>query len=285
MGMTQVLAVLGVVLVGYLAFVATLGLNQANLLYLPDRPVTAMPADVGLDYESLMLTTADGIRIHGWYVPAAEARAVVLFFHGNAGNIGHRLETLRFLHELGLATLIVDYRGYGRSTGRPSEAGTYRDAEAAWRYLTAERGIAPERIVVFGRSLGGAVAAYLAAQKTPAGLVVESAFTSLPAIAAELYPYLPARWISRYRYPTADYVAEVQAPVLVIHGRDDGLTPVDHGRAILDRASEPKRMRIVTGGHNAGFLSDEGAYRDAWQHFLAEHLDRKGRGRSSEPVE
>ena len=275
-----------ILLLGYLAVVAVVYFSQGRLLYLPDQPgreLPASPADIGLGFEEVTLTAADGVRLHGWHIPAAtgpddrqgaaEDRGVVAFFHGNAGNIGHRLETLDLLHDLGLSTLIIDYRGFGRSQGHPTEAGTYRDAEAVWAHLVEERGVAPGRIVVFGRSLGAAVAARLAARHSPGALVLESAFTSVPELAAGIYPYLPVRWISRYRYPTADYAAAADCPVLVIHSSDDEIVPIAHGRAVFRRAPGPKRFLEIEGGHNAGFLNSAATYRAGWSAFLAEHLD------------
>ena len=267
---------LGALLVlGYLMVVAVVYWNQGRLLYLPHQPgreITATPADVGLAYEDVTLTTSDGVALHGWFVPATGARATVLFFHGNAGNVGHRLATLQFLHELGLATLIIDYRGFGRSGGEPSEAGTYRDAEAAWDYLVKTRGLDPGRVVVFGRSLGSAVAAHLAAHHQPGALVLESALTSVPELAARIYPYLPVRWISRFRYATADYVARADCPLLVIHSSDDELVPIAHGRAVFARAPGPKRFLETAGGHNTGFAGNAAIYHEGWEALLTEHL-------------
>lgn len=143
------------------------------------------------------------------------------FLHGNAGNISHRLDSLRIFHGLGLDVLILDYRGYGRSEGRPSEEGTYRDARAASRYLVEARGVAPERIVVFGRSIGAAIAAALAVEQRPAALILESGFTSVPDLAADLYPWLPARRLARLHYDTRARLPHVTVPVLIVHSRDD----------------------------------------------------------------
>lgn len=256
---------------GYAVLVGYVFLAQSRMVYLPDAaggygPLT--PADLGLDYEDVEIPTRDGLRLHGWLVHGGGSR-MLLFFHGNAGNISHRLESIRLFHELGLSVLIIDYRGYGRSEGRPSEQGTYADAEAAWTYLTERRGVAPSDIVVFGRSLGGPIAAWLAARHTPAGLVVESAFTSVPDLASELYWFLPVRWLSRFRYPTRDLVAGVDCPVLVVHGRDDEIVPFAHGEAIYAAAREPRTLLELPGGHNDAYLRIEhGAYRDGLEQFL-----------------
>jgi len=243
---------------------------QARMLYLPDMPgraLTLTPADAGLDYEDLSIETADGVSLHGWFIPGPSQR-VLLFFHGNAGNISHRLESIRQFHQLGLSVLIVDYRGYGQSGGRTTEAGLYRDAEAAWDYLIKTRGLRPEQIVVFGRSLGASVAAHLAARQRPLGLIVESSFTSVPDIAQELYPWLPARWLSRLRHATADYIRNVHCPVLVVHSRDDEIIPFHHGQAVFAAAPEPRTLLELNGSHNEGFVLAEDVYLEGVSAFL-----------------
>ena len=173
----------------YLALVVFLYLTQSGMLYLADMPsrkVEATPANIGLAFEPLSIATADGETLDAWFIPAEEPRGTLLFFHGNAGNISHRLDSIALFHRLGLNVLIFDYRGYGRSTGSPSESGLYKDAEAVWQYLTEERRMLADNIVLFGRSLGGAVAVWLADRVKPAGLIVESSFTSVPDLGAPL---------------------------------------------------------------------------------------------------
>lgn len=273
--LSAVWALLRLAAVAYLAVLVVTYLTQSRLLYLPhvpERTVPAAPDAVGLAYEEVTLQTEDGVALQGWFVPHRAARGTVLFFHGNAGNIGHRLGTLELLHGLRMNVLLFDYRGYGESGGRPSEAGTYRDARAAWQHLTVERGLAPQSIVLFGRSLGGAVAAWLAARTGPAALVLESSFTSVPDLAAELYPYLPARWLSRFRYDTGARLARVEAPVLVIHSRDDAIIPFHHGRALFAAAGEPKAFLELRGGHNTAHQMSRETYLEGLERFLAHHL-------------
>ena len=255
----------------YGAVVLLAWLFQARLLYLPQVPGRqwdATPADVGLVHENVAIATADGVELSAWFVPAPASRATILFFHGNAGNISHRLGTLAAFHELGLATLIVDYRGYGRSGGQPSERGTRRDARAAWRYLIEERGQDPDRIVIAGRSLGSAVATDLAAslQTGPAAVILEAPFTSVPELAAAAYPFLPARWLSRFRYATAEHVTDIHVPLLVIHGRDDEIVPIEHGRRVFAAGNEPKRFLELDGGHNT--MHTGARYRHGIDDFL-----------------
>lgn len=250
---------------------------QGRLLYLPHvggREYLATPQDRGLEYEPVTLGTEDGLRLDAWWVPARTSRGGLLFLHGNAGNISHRLASIEQFHRLGLSVLILDYRGYGRSEGSPSEAGTARDARAGWRWLRDTAGLPPGEIVLFGRSLGAAVAANLAGdlkgEVRPAALILESPFRSVPELAQRLYPILPARWLSRFDYDTAAYVAQSEAPVLVIHSREDDIIPFAEGEAVHAAASEPKRMLVIDGSHNTGFLESEAVYLAGIEAFLAE---------------
>ena len=260
-----------IIVASYGVLVTAVYLMQGRMLYLPGVPgrtLTMTPSDAGMDYEDVSIETSDGIRLHGWYIPGRSNR-VLLFFHGNAGNISHRLLSIRQFHELGLSVLIIDYRGYGQSGGGITEAGIYKDADAAWLYLTQARGVADSNIVVFGRSLGASVAARLAAKQRPLGLVLESSFTSVPDIAQELYPWLPARWLSRLQHATRDYVTEVGCPVLVIHSREDEIIPFHHGEAIYEAAPEPRTLLELKGTHNDAFVRDERVYLAGLRNFLA----------------
>ncbi|MBB3229836.1 alpha/beta hydrolase [Halomonas stenophila] len=254
---------------------------QARLLYLPHvgREVMGTPTDIGLDWEAVRLRTSDGLTLAAWWVPAEPARATLLFFHGNAGNISHRLASIRQFHRLGLSVLIVDYRGYGESEGRPSEAGTARDARAAWQWLVERRGLAAEEIVLFGRSLGAGVAAELAAalpaDEGPAALILESTFRSVPKLGQRLYPFLPVRWLSRFDYDVERYVTRRSAPLLVIHSRDDEIIPFSEGEAVFEAASEPKELLVIRGGHNTVFLDSQPEYATGIAAFLDEHLETR----------
>ncbi len=254
----------------YLLLVAIVYLAQGGMLYLPNLPgrdLDATPSAIGLDYEDVTLEASDGVKVHGWFVPG-DSQLVVLYFHGNAGNISHRLYSIRDWHELGLSVFIIDYRGYGQSGGKPGEKGLYRDGEAAWQYLTGERGLAPENVIVFGRSLGGSVAAWLAAREQPAALIVESSFTSVPDIGQEAYPWLPVRWLTRFKHATRDEVRDVSSPVLIVHSRDDEIIPFHHGEAIFEAANEPKTFLEIRGGHNDGHAVSATAYREGMLAFL-----------------
>jgi hypothetical protein len=257
---------------GYSAFLAFIYFYQPRLLFfpnIPSREVEVSPGEVGLPYESVKLVTSDNVQLDGWFIPAPQARGVVLFCHGNAGNISHRLDSLLLFNKLGLSTLIFDYRGYGRSQGKPSEQGTYQDAEAAWQHLTQERGVPPQQIILFGRSLGAAVAAHSATIHTAGALIIESCFTSVPDIAADLYPFLPARLLSRLDYNAKAKLENVGCPVLIVHSPNDEIIPYKHGRALYAAAKEPKRFLELRGGHNDGFLITGKAYRDGLDRFLS----------------
>ncbi len=253
----------------YAAFAGLMYVTQSRQVYFPTRAHVTTPALHGMAYEDVEFVTEDGMRLHGWFVPAPTARGVLLFFHGNAGNVSHRIDSIRIFRELGLSVFIIDYRGYGRSEGSPDEAGTYRDAAAAWRWLRQERGVPAEDIVVFGRSLGAAVAAWLAARERPRAVILESPFTSAPDLGAELMPWLPVRQLIRFEYDTRSAVRSFDAPLLVIHSRRDEIVPFHHGRAVFDAAREPKSFLEIRGGHNDGFLIS----RPQYERGLAEFLD------------
>lgn len=267
----------------YAGFALLLFFYQSKLIYLPDiggREITATPRDIGLKYESVTLVAGDGVRLHGWFVPAKSERGVLLFFHGNAGNISHRLGSLEIFNRLGLSILIFDYRGYGQSEGAPSEQGTYRDAEAAWRYLIEKRDIPAHRIVLFGRSLGGAIAAWLAARHTPQALIIESVFTSVPDMASQMYPFLPVRLLARFQYNTRQNLEAVNCPLLVIHSPEDEIVPIEHGRRLFDSANKPKQFLNIRGDHNNGFIASGHIYVNGLNEFLDIYLEEPAQGKA-----
>jgi len=269
----HMLVTLGLTLIlGYLAVLALAYCFQARLVYFPLRELQARPEAVGLHYEAVALHTSDGVNLSAWFVPCEGARGVVLFCHGNGGNISHRLDSLKILQEMRLATFIFDYRGYGESEGTPTERGTYLDAQAAWDYLVNERKTPPSQIVVFGESLGGSIAAWLAKENPPGALIVQSTFTSLPDLGARLYPFLPVRLISRFRYSTKQYLQQVTCPVLVMHSPSDEIVPFSHGRELFETAKGPKEFLELTGSHNDGFLLTGPSCRDAIASFISKHI-------------
>ena len=257
--------------IAYCALALVIFIAQPGLIYYPEpgRNIIAAPDYVGLAHEPVEISTTNGETLHGWFVPAPAAKGTMLFFHGNAGNISHRMEYLLMFHRLGYNTFIFDYRGYGQSSGSPSESGTYLDAQAAWRYLTEAKGIPPARIVLFGESLGGAVAAWLAMNEKPGALVLASVFTSVPDMAAKIYPFLPVRLLSRFDYNTIEYLRTVTCPVFVAHSSQDDIVPFAHGRALYQAAREPKQFLELQGGHNSGFIF----MREDWVEALGKFID------------
>ena len=227
---------------------------EQSQVYHPTRAWWATGADLDLPWEDLRLTTGDGLELSAWYFPADTNAPfhefAVLVNHGNGGNISHRLSLFRLLTGAGINVLGYDYRGYGKSPGRPSEVGTYEDAEAALAWLIG-KGFPENRILALGESLGGGVAAELAARHPGlGGLVLQSTFTSLLDLGSELFPFLPVRTIARYHYDTAKKLPLVRCPVLILHSRSDTLIPFRHAERNLAAASEPKTLREISGDHN-----------------------------------
>ena len=259
----------------YGGIAALLFLFQDKLAYYPQigREMLSTPRDHGLDYEPLTLTTADGERLDAWFIPAPQTHGTALILHGNAGNISHRMDSIAMFHRLGYSVLIFDYRGYGRSSGKPSEQGLYQDAQTAWDHLTWQRGIAPTRIILFGESLGGAVAAWLAVRERPGALVLSSVFTSAPELATDLYPWLPAKWLVRMRYDTRSTLAQVSCPVLIAHSPDDEIIPFHHGQRLFNAAAAPKVFLPLTGGHNDSFIFMHQKWVDVLAGFLSQHIE------------
>jgi len=209
----------------------------------------------GLPLEDVWFRSADGHALFGWYLAAPKMSSVLLWCHGNAGNIIHRLDNLAQLHEAGLSVFLFDYRGYGRSAGRPSESGLYDDALAAYTYLLETRAIQPQRMVIFGRSLGAAVGGDLALRRPVAGLILESAFPSVEAIAKAYVSGLPAHWLLRARFDLAERLRKITIPVLVIHGDNDRVVPFELGRQVFEIANPPKAFYAVPGAdHNDLFV-------------------------------
>jgi fermentation-respiration switch protein FrsA (DUF1100 family) len=255
---------------------------QPTFLYCPLREVSYTPEELGLDFEDVVFETEDGLRLDGWYIPAPlearrqksltgpadNSRFTVLFCHGNGGNIMHRLDSINILYNLGVNCFIFDYRGYGNSEGKTTEEGTYLDVMAAYKWLTEVKKVSPDDIIIFGRSLGGSIAAQLAAKVQARSLIIESAFTSYVDIGRKFYPYMPVRWFARFSYRTIDYIKEVCCPVMIIHGRDDDIVPFEFGLELYEAANEPKEFVEIFGSHNDGFLVSSEIYKKAWTKWL-----------------
>jgi len=254
-----------------------------SFIYFPVRELAGRPADLGLEAEELHVTAADGVRLHGWWI-RGRGEAALVWYHGNAGNISHRLPNARELvRRFGLDVFLVDYRGYGLSEGAPSEAGLYADGLAACDEAGA-RGFAPEAIVLFGRSLGAAIAVEVALARHVRAVILETPFRSIPAMAREHYPFVPT-FLIRTRFDAEAKIPRLGAPVLVLHGDRDGIVPLAHARRLFDLAPEPKRFFLIRGaGHNDTYVAGGEAYFDAWREFLAEQAGFRLRATGSRPV-
>lgn len=269
---------------------------QSYFLYSPQFGIEVKSKNKTIEHEEITYQTTDGMTIFAWYVPfipktphavdnpdaAAElkesvplevpvnSRGVILFCHGNAGNISQRIDSFEIFRELGFSTFIFDYRGYGKSEGKPSEKGTYRDAEGAWNYLVREKKVKPEEIIVFGRSLGGGVASYLAKKYQPRALIIESSFTSISDIARALFPRLPSILPLRFKYNTRERLKDIHCPVLIVHSPDDLTIPFVCGKVLYETANPPKKFLPIKGDHLSGFVKSKKKYIKGLREFFNE---------------
>ena len=262
----------------FATMILLMALFERSLIFFPTRypdgfwDTEAVARGSGCVIEDRFFSAGDGVRLHGWWirrVGGGDDDPVLLFFHGNAGNLSHRAELLfELATRVPARVFVVGYRGYGRSEGRPSEDGLYRDARAVWRHLTVEDGLPPDRIVIFGKSLGGAVAIDLATEVEPAGLIVESSFTSIPDMAGKHYPFVP-KFMIRTRMNSLAKIRTISCPKLFIHSKADRVVPYALGRKLFEAAPEPKLFHEVLGaGHNETWLVGGNTYFDALTEFV-----------------
>ncbi len=256
----------------------TMAWFEESLIFFPDRypsgewNAQVAAGETGATISDHDFSASDGNRLHGWYCrgegsPAVSA-PVVLWFHGNAGNLAHRADVLLLLSRIPAEVFIIDYRGYGRSEGRPTEEGLYRDGRAAWRYLTEDLNIDRKRIVIYGVSLGGAVAVDVAREVEPAGLIVQSSFVSVPAMARRYYPFLPG-WVIRTRFDSLAKIGEITCPMMVAHSPADDMVPYEHGRELFAAARGDKRFVEIEGAaHNETWLIGGDRYLDEVRGFV-----------------
>lgn len=270
------------ILLAYWVLGTVLFFMQSSFIFSPTKAEPYTPADIGLAFEKVMLKTSDNLLLSGWFIPAKNADVTMLFCHGNGGNISYTLDTINILNELGYNLLIFDYRGYGISQGKPTEEGTYIDVRTAYDWLVNEKGIKPEDIIIFGRSLGASIAANLASQVKAKGLILESGFTSYVDIGQKSYPYMPVKWFAMYKYETKEYLKNVHYPVFIIHSRNDDIIPFEFGLRLYEQyANEPKDFMEIFGTHSDGFLHTGQPYRDGLQNWVAS-LDGKKEKKQSE---
>ncbi|MEZ0333484.1 MAG: alpha/beta hydrolase [Gemmatimonadales bacterium] len=274
--MRQALISLAIVaVVSYLGLLILLRLNESRLIYAPGpgRTLIPPPAELGLPVERVEIGTDDGLTLVSWVIRSEHAAAPwLLICHGNGGNISDAGRPFHYagLRALGLNLLALDYRGYGESEGSPSETGLYRDAEAAYRFLREKLGVAPERIVIFGHSLGSAVAVDLAGRVPAAGLILDGALTSVAERGQEIYPFVPVRWLAASRYASIEKIGVLRLPKLFLHAERDEVIPIAHGRRLFEAAPPPKRFVVLAGGHGDAFDLDSTAYYGAIRVFLTE---------------
>ena len=242
---------------------------QRWIIFKPSRQFIGVPSELRLPYENILLTTASGVSIRGWCLEPPDSRKFILFFAGSIGNISHELSTIAFLGSLGAAVAIVDYPGFGRSGGHPSERGCYEAAQAIWNYAVTMRRRKPQDIVLFGRSLGAAVAAWLASRCSCSALICHSGFTSIPDVAARNYPLLPARYFCYFRFNTSENLHRCSCPVLLLHSETDTVIPFRHGLQLFETALEPKQLLRLCGTHYGNEWQVTPALRQALLAFLA----------------
>ena len=255
----------------YLALCLLVFFVQRRLIYFPVRWTASEAGRANPGYEEARVRTADGEEIHAWVNRAPDSPWTVIIFHGNAGNLMYHEAPLALFKALGLQAILFDYRGYGLSSGSPTEAGLLRDGEAVRQYAVTALGVPQERLVYFGQSLGSGVAVLLAAEKSPGGLILESAYPTLAAVARVHYPFLPAGLLMRDRFAAAERMASVKCPVLFLHPDQDEIIPIDLGRALYTRAAEPKRFVPLPGAHhNDAFHVALDAHVAAIKDFLSE---------------
>lgn len=257
-----------IIVIAYGIFALLLYFMQSKFLYLPKREIYYTPAELELPFEDISIQTPDNETITGWYIPAENAEITVLFCHGQGGNIMHRLDTINIFNELGLNCLMFDYRGYGHSTGKPTEQGTYIDTQTAYDWLVNTKKQDPENIIIFGRSMGCAIAANLASRVKAKAVVLESGFTSFGDIGQKFYPYMPVKLFATFSYNTIEYIKKTDIPVLIIHSKDDEIVPFEFGQKLYNAASEPKEFLEIFGRHNDGFLMTGDRYRNGLENWI-----------------
>ena len=276
MGINRTLRVVaGLAVLAYVGAIGYLRLNEKAFVFEPAERIVAAPAaEFALAERRVTYPSADGVTLSAWIVPAAApaSNMWLLVCHGNLGNIGYRQrpEFYATIRDLGLNLLAFDYRGFGESTGTPDEPGLYADANASYEYLTRTLGVPPERLVIFGHSLGSGVAIELASRVPAAGLIVEGAYTSVVERGQELFPYFPVALIATQRFPSLERIASVNMPKLFLHSPDDGVIPHAHGRRLFEAARPPKRLVDVKGGHEDAFRIDKAVYAGAIAQLVRE---------------
>lgn len=229
---------------------------EDKFIFYPSARIETTPRDAGLDFEDVNFSTQDRVLLHGWFIPHPAARSTLVWFHGNAGNIGHRVDNIKLLHDkVRVNVFIFDYRGYGRSQGQISEEGSYLDGEAALEFVSKRFAVERNRTILFGRSLGAAVATEMANRFESQGLILESPFVSIREMARAVFPFLPIGPLLKTRYDVREKIRRIKTPLLVLHGDRDEVVPFAQGKMVFDAAPEPKTFFTISGaGHNDTYL-------------------------------
>ena len=252
----------------YILMMLLVQMFHSRLVYFPAKEIKRTPEYLGLNYEDVYFKTEDGLKLNGWFIESKKRGKVLLYSHGNGGNISHRIDLIDIYIRAGYSVFIYDYRGYGKSEGKPNEKGTYLDGEAAWNYLINEKKYEPKDIILLGRSIGGGIATYLAVHRKPSGLILDSAFTSVKDMARKLFPYLPVRFMKTYGYDNIKRIKNIKCPVLIIHSSEDELIPFDHGKRLFEAANMPKTFVEIKGMHDDSFYVSEKRYASAIEEFI-----------------
>jgi uncharacterized protein len=261
----RILFIIAFLLIGFkMAFIFL----EQKTLYHPDKDIPETPQNMGIVCENVNFRTSNGVMLNGWFIPRKDAQVTVLYCHGNAGNMYHRLHKVKFFHEMGVNFFIFDYRGFGKSAGSPSEKGLYQDAQSAYDYVASRSDVNKDKIVVYGKSLGGPVAADLCNNRTARALILEGSFASVALRAQQLYPFLPMKLLVTQQYDTIAKVKDLRIPKLIAHGRQDEVISFSHGEKLFAAAAEPKRFLPFEGGHNDDVYVTSPAYKDELLNFL-----------------
>lgn len=249
------------------AFVVFIRMVESSSVFYPSTRMEFTPADIGLSYEDIYFDTADGIRLNGWLLKDPQAKATVIFCHGNAGNISGRLEKIKLFLDMGLNVLIFDYRGYGRSQGKPTEPGVYKDAQAAYAFLQGRKDLASLPVIIYGSSLGGAIAIDLASKEQAACLIVDSTFSSAKDMAKRILPMVPG-FLIKTKLDSVSKVKQITIPKLFMHSPQDDVVPFSLGKKLFEAAAAPKTFKEMRGDHNSGYAQNQPLFIEPISDFL-----------------
>lgn len=253
---------------------------QSHGIYHPTKKIHYTPTDIGLKYKEATFKSTNNCKLHGWFIPSENAKATLLFCHGNAGNISHRVDIIKIFHDLNLNVFIFDYRGYGKSSGKPSEKALYNDTFSAYRYLTKKFNGRIKNLVIYGKSIGGNIAIDLVSKLSPnnirvKALVTDSAFTSAVDMGKEMFPFIPSILLDKLIYIDFNAISKIKKiyiPKLIIHSQNDKIVPFKLGKKLFKKAPKPKEFFSINGSHNESIIMYENKYRKKLSNFLTKHV-------------